>query len=130
MKRLEGIIVYLLTGIGIGAIVSTGTIAIMGGMDDTLRQVIVWLAASAAFTLISQIMYRDFANLLVRTVIHFCLCFLLAVTVGSLLHYASSWLICAREMLLPFLVIYVIIYIGVYFVSLAETKELNRKLNA
>lgn len=130
MKRLEGIIVTIFAGIGAGAIASTVTIAAMGGMNDTIRQVLVWLAASALFTVISQIMCMDFGNLLVRTAIHFCLCFLLAVTVGSFLHYAADWLSCAKEMLPAFLIIYVVIYIGVFFMHLVETKELNRKLNA
>ena len=71
MKRLEGFLTYLFTGIGIGAVVCTVSLAVMGGMDGTLKQILVWLAASALFTVISHIMCMDFGNLLIRTVIHF-----------------------------------------------------------
>ena len=128
MKRLEGFLTYLFTGIGIGAVVCTVSLAVMGGMDGTLKQILAWLAASALFTVISHIMCMDFGNLLIRTVIHFCLCFALAVTVGTFLNYSASWISSARVMLPAFLVIYVIIYVGTFLVRLAETKELNKKL--
>ena len=43
MKRLEGFLTYLFTGIGIGAVVCTVSLAVMGGMDGTLKQILVWL---------------------------------------------------------------------------------------
>lgn len=128
MKRLEGFLTYLFTGIGIGTVVCTVSMAVMGGVDGTLRQILAWVAASALFTVISQIMCMDFGNLLIRTVIHFCLCFTLAVTVGTFLNYSSDWLSSARVMLPAFLIIYVIIYVGMFLVRMAETKELNKKL--
>ena len=51
MKRLEGFLTYLFTGIGIGAVVCTVSLAVMCGMDGTLKQILVWLAASALFRL-------------------------------------------------------------------------------
>lgn len=128
MKRFEEFLISIFTGIGIGAVVCTVTMAAMGGMDATLKQVLVWVAASALFVVISQIMCMDFGNLLIRTVIHFCLCFTLAATVGTFLHYSSDWISSARVMLPAFIIIYVIIYVAIFLVRLAETKELNKKL--
>ena len=119
MKRLEGFLTYLFTGIGIGAVVCTVSLAVMGGMDGTLKQILAWLAASALFTVISQIMCMDFGHLLIRTIIHFCLCFTLAVTVGTFLNYSVSWISSARVMLPAFLVIYVINNVMTFIVRLA-----------
>lgn len=130
MKRLGEFFTTLFTGIGIGAVVSSVSMAIMGEMDGTLRQVLVWLAASAVFTVITQVMRMEFGNLLIRTVIHFSLCFILAVSVGSYLGYSADWISSARVMLPGFLVIYVIIYTAVFMVRLAEMKELNKRLKA
>ena len=96
MKRFEEFLISIFTGIGIGAVVCTVTMAAMGGMDATLKQVLVWVAASA--------------------------------TVGTFLHYSSDWISSARVMLPAFIIIYVIIYVAIFLVRLAETKELNKKL--
>lgn len=129
MKRLEEVLTYLFTGIGIGAVMCTVSMAAMGGMNETLKQVLAWLAASALFAVFSKIICMDFGSLLIRSIIHFCLCFILAVTVGTYLNYSSDWISSARVMLPVFFIIYVIIYVGMFMVRLAETKELNKKLN-
>lgn len=36
MKRLEEVLTYLFTGIGIGAVVCTVSMAAMGGMNETI----------------------------------------------------------------------------------------------
>ena len=109
MKRLEEVFTYLFTGIGIGAVVCTVSMAAMGGMNETLKQVLAWLAASALFAVFSKIMCMDFGSLLIRTMIHFCLCFTLAVTVGTFLNYSSGWISSARVMLPAFFISYVIL---------------------
>lgn len=128
MKRIEWLLNNAFIGLGVGSVASTVSIAVMNGMDDTIRQVLVWLAASAVFGIISGIMCMDFANLPVRTVIHFALCFLLAVTVGDFLDYSTGWFAGAKAMLPAFLLIYMVIYISVYSVRIVQTRRLNQRL--
>ena len=128
MEKLKTAFLYAGLGIAVGSVTSTVSIACMNGIDSTMKQVLVWQAVSALFGLASWLICADFWNLLVRTVIHFVLCFTIAVTTGTFLGYSGSWISSARDMFPAFLLIYVVIYAVMFWVTMNKVKKMNQKL--
>lgn len=128
MEIIKKAVVYAGIGIAIGSVASTVSMACIGGVDGTLKQVLVWQVVSAFFGLATWIMYADFGNLLIRTILHFVLCFVIAVTTGTVLEYYGGWFQCAIGMFLPFILIYMVIYAVIFGVTSVEVKRMNQKL--
>ncbi|MGI5948275.1 MAG: DUF3021 family protein [Lachnospiraceae bacterium] len=119
---------YTFTGIGIGAVISTACMWLMGRTESTLIETTGWLAASAAYGLLSMIMDWKRPAFWMRLLIHGSLCWAVTLITSWLLYRAKIGVL-VRETL-P---IFGIVYAGVWFIIILwerrTVKQLNKRLS-
>lgn len=125
---MKKVLHYIVIGLGIGSVVSTGCIALMDGMDSTLVQVFGWLAASALFGLVSLVYEIERIALPAQIGVHLLLCFGITLTTAWLLGYMESLWALAVGILPSFFVIYVVITAVALGSSAYTARKINEKL--
>lgn len=129
MKLLRNVILHMVIGLGIGSVVTVAGLTLMGNMDDTLRQVIAWLCASACYGLISLIYETERLPLRLVQAIHLLGCLAVTLFTGWRLGYFTLWgWTAAGSMVASFLVIYVAVSVGIYLVDHRSARMINEKL--
>lgn len=129
MKLFRNAVLHLVIGLGIGSVVSTGGLVLMGNMDDTLRQVIAWLCASACYGLISLIYETERLPLRLVQTIHLLGCLGVTLFTGWRLGYFALWgWTAAGSMVVSFLVIYVAVSVGIYLMDHRSARMMSEKL--
>lgn len=121
MKGFQNVILYIVVGLGIGSVVSTAGLVLMGNLDGTLRQVIAWLCASACYGLISLVYETEKLSLRLVQAIHLLGC------LGVTLFAAWGWT-AAVSMVVSFLVIYTLVSVGIYLVDHRSARIMSEKL--
>ncbi len=119
---------YIFLGIGIGAIVSTACLWILGNSRDTLTETTVWLAVSAAYGALSIIMDIEKLPYAVRIFIHGGLCAGLTLATAWGLGYAESLPALLKQVMPTFLIVYAGIWLVFYWSWKLSAKKLNDKL--
>lgn len=119
---------YVRTGLAFGFVVTTICLWTMNGMDDTLRQVAGWLAASVVYGLACLLFEAQALSLPVATLLHFAVCFGVTLTMGWLQGYAESLTRLLWEVGPVFVGIYAVIYIVCMVMGCRQAKKLSEKL--
>ena len=128
MKTNSSVIIQAaLTGMGIGFIATTVSVIAISGMDGVGRELLVWLAASAIFGVISALVFYTPNNLTLPAAIaiHFAGCITVAVTAVTLCGYFTS----VREVITGFLPVFLVIYAVIYLVCLLMMKHNEKLIN-
>lgn len=125
---LRKIFSYVQSGLAIGFVATAVSMTLVSGLNAMTEQILVWMAASALFGLVTLIFQNDRISLPVATLIHFAVCASVAIGAGALLGYADNLWDLIAGMAPVFLAIYLLIsacfYLGIWLNAWA----MNRKL--
>lgn len=124
--RFIGVAIF---GIGIGIPVTVICMSTMGGYNETVKEIIVWIVASAFMGLISSIFFINKFNLVVSTIIQCVGCFTVAISACALCGYIDNMYTVLTEILPVFVVVYLVIYLVGIGVTRFEAKQVNDILN-
>ena len=105
---------YLQAGLAIGFVATAISMVVIQGVNDVTKQILVWMAASAIFGLVSMIFMNDRISLPLATLIHFVVCASVAIGAGVLLGYADNLWSLIAGMTPVFLVIYLVVSVVIY----------------
>ena len=122
-------ILYMMVGIAFGAIIITVSLYASGDMNDTLKEIIIWLIASAVIGLISTIYESDRFTDITATLVHAPVTFIVALISGCMLDYGDGSVLLLIQRMLPVIVIiYVVIHLVLFLFRRAALREVNRHL--
>lgn len=127
--KIKNTLMACITGIGVGMPISILCISTLGGFDETVKEVLVWLVASALFGVLSLIFNSGKLNLILSTAIHCVGC--LAVTCGActINGYSNNFFEILVSVLPVFAIVYIIIYSAAMISAKAEAKKINKSLS-
>ena len=131
MKKntLQLIFTYLIVAVGIGAIVITFSLLVNYGMNDILKQLTVWLIASAVIGLASMVYENVRLSHFTATLIHAPITALVALCSGWILGYGDGSLTLLLMRMLPtIVVIYAVIHLILFLFRRAALSDLNSRL--
>ena len=129
-KNNESLISFALAGTGIGFPVTVLCMTLVGGYNQATRELLIWLAASALFGVVSGLFFRkEDVKLLTATVLHFVCCLGIAAAAGWLCGYGDSFLNLLGAMLPVFLLVYAAVYLAVFFAMKREAAQINQALD-
>ena len=129
-KMIQNGAYYVVFAVGLGAMISTAAIVMNMGMTEELRQVIIWMAASAVIGLVSLIYEAESLNDVTATLIHAPLTAATALIAGSIAGYGDgSFTLLLVRMGIPIIVIYVGVHLLMYGIRRATVRSLNEKLS-
>ena len=131
MKKntLQLVFTYLIVAVGIGAIVITFSLLVNYGMNDILKQLAVWLIASAVIGLASMVYENVSLSHLTATLIHAPITALVALCSGWILGYGDGSLTLLLMRMLPtIVVIYAVIHLILFLFRRAALSDLNSRL--
>lgn len=120
---------YAITGTGIGFPVAVLCSLLIGGYNEYIGELLIWMVASVLFGLASGLFFEKLnLNMIVASVSHFVCCLLIASTAGWLCGYAGSFLELLGGMLPMFVLVYAAVYLVIYFSMKQEAEKINRTL--
>lgn len=131
MKKntLQLVFTYLIVAVGIGAIVITFSLLVNYGMNDILKQLTVWLIASAVIGLASMVYENVRLSHFTATLIHAPITALVALCSGWILGYGDGSLTLLLMRMLPtIVVIYAVIHLILFLFRRAALSDLNSRL--
>ncbi len=122
--KIKNTLLACISGIGIGMPITVLCMTLIGGWNDAVKEVLVWLVASALFGVLSLIFNSNRMNLIVSTVIHCVGCLAVTCTACTLNGYSDNFF----EMLLAILPVFVIVYAVIYTSALISSKKEAKKI--
>jgi hypothetical protein len=130
-KNNESLISFALSGTGIGFPITALCMLLIGGYNGATREILIWMAASALFGVVSGLFFRkQDVNLLMATGLHFVCCLGIASTAGWLCGYAESFLSLVGSILPVFVLVYAVVYLSIFFSMKREAERINKALEA
>ena len=123
--KIKNIILACITGIGIGMPVTLLCMALIGGWNSAVKEVLVWLVASALFGVLSLIFNSAKLPLPLLTAIHCVGCLAVTCTACTINGYSDNFF----SMLLAILPVFVVVYAVIYGVTLINAKLEAKKIN-
>lgn len=131
MKKntLQLVFTYLIVAVGIGAIVITFSLLVSYGMNDILKQLTVWLIASAVIGLASMVYENVRLSHFTATLIHAPITAFVALCCGWILGYGDGSLTLLLMRMLPTIaLIYAVIHLILFLIRRAALSDLNSRL--
>lgn len=129
-KMIQNWAYYVVFAVGLGAMISTAAIVLNMGMTEEVRQVIIWMAASAVIGLVSLIYEAESLSDLTATLIHAPLTVATALTAGWIAGYGEGSLgLLIVRMAIPIIVIYAGVHLLMYLLRRMAVRSLNDKLS-
>ncbi len=129
-KMIQNGAYYVVFAVGLGAMISTAAIAMSMGVTEELRQVIIWMAASAVIGLVSLIYEAESLNDVTATLIHAPLTVATALVAGWIAGYGDGSLgLLVLRMAVPIVVIYAGMHLLMYLLRRMTVRSLNDKLS-
>ena len=127
--KIKNTLLACITGIGIGMPVTILCMALIGGWNDAVKEILVWLVASALFGVLSLIFNSDRMNLIVATVIHCTGCLAVTCTACTINEYSNNFFEMLLAILPVFVIVYAVIYTSTLIASKKEAKKITESLN-
>ncbi len=128
--KLKDIVLACISGIGIGMPVTIICMLILGGWNETIKEFLVWLVASALFGVLSILFKNSRISLPIITAIHCVGCLIITCTACAINGYSDSFWSILISVLPVFVVVYAAIYITTLIAAKAEAKKINDALNS
>ena len=125
---IRKIVSYAVWGMGIGRPIFTASLWLIGGGNAGLRDTTAWLAASALYGILALIYDTDRWKLPAKVGIHALLCGLISLTVGYCLGYGDGFWELLSGMAPVFVLIYGLIWGGIYMTDRRRVRKLDEKL--
>lgn len=124
--KFLGIAVF---GVGIGIPVMVICKSAMGGYNETITEIIVWIFASTLCSLFGSVFFIDKFNFLISTIIHCIGCFAVAMSACAICGYIDSIYTILAEILPIFVIVYSVLYLVGITIAKIEAKQINDMLN-
>ena len=122
-------LLYTAAGIAIGAVVCTLSLLATYGMTDVLRQLAVWLIASAILGLVSIVYENEHLTDLTATLIHAPVTLVVALIAGWVLDYGDGSVLLRLTRMVPVIVVfYTLIHLFLFLVRRSIVRSLNSHL--
>lgn len=126
---IQTIFEYMMIGIAFGAIAISFALVINIGMTDTVKQLIVWLIASAIIGLVSIVYESDRFTDITATIVHAPVTCIVALVCGWILDYGDgSFPLLLMRMLPSIVILYAMIHLILFLFRRACTQEINDRL--
>lgn len=122
--KIKNIILACISGIGIGMPVTVLCMAFIGGWNSVVKEILVWLVASALFGVLSLIFNSAKLPLPLSTAIHCIGCLAVTCTACTINGYSNNFF----EMLLSILPVFVVVYVIIYGVSFINARKEAKKI--
>lgn len=129
MKTLQNILNFGITGAGIGAVITTVSMLILGVKNCSVAEFAAWIIASVMIGVATMIMFSDKLKMPVATFIHFVLCFAIVTATAYICGYVDNYMTFLRIIGPMFILIYAIVYAAVYFAAKLNERAVNKALN-
>lgn len=128
-NNLFNVLMYTAVGIAIGAVVCTLSLLAVHGMTDVLRELTVWLIASAVLGLVSMVYESEHFTDLTATLIHAPVTLAVALIAGWILDYGDgSILLLLTRMVPAIIVLYALIHLFLFVMRRCIVCVLNSHL--
>lgn len=127
--KIKNIILACITGIGIGMPVTVLCMALIGGWNDTVKEILVWLVASALFGVLSLIFNSGKLNLFLSTAIHCVGCLAVTCAACTINGFSDNFFDILLSVLPVFAVVYIVIYSTAMISAKKEAKKITESLN-
>lgn len=127
--KIKNIILACITGIGIGMPVTVLCMALIGGWNDAVKEILVWLVASALFGVLSLIFNSGKLNLILSTAIHCVGCLAVTCAACTINGYSDNFFDILLAVLPVFAVVYIVIYSTAMISAKKEAKKITESLN-
>ena len=127
----KSVLLSIIVGVGIGSPVTLVCMGLIGGFQPIMKELLVWIVASALYGVISVLIFNNKKDLALplAMLLHCIGCLIITVAAVVICGYVESILSFALNVLPIFVVVYVVI-LGVCFVMMkAEEKRINEKLS-
>lgn len=120
---------YAIVGMGFGFPITVGCMALFGGMHEMLGELLVWMAASALYGILSGIMNSSKVELSLPAALalHCLGCLLITLGAAFLCGYITS-AASALPLLIPFAVIYAVVFALCIGMMKCNEKQINQAL--
>lgn len=130
-KKVFDLTVAILTGIGIGSPITLLCMWLLGGYQEFLGELFVWMAASALFGILSWLVFysdREW-SLPVSMAVHGGGCLAVATLAALACGYLVSFRFWLTAILPVFLVIYIVVYAFCIGMMKIGAQQINEKLD-
>lgn len=129
MKKLLNILHFGIIGTGVGFFMTALSICFVGAEGCTVKEMLIWAAASFLCGVITIIMFTDKLKLPVATLIHLVCVFCTVLGANAACGYGNGITDILKNMLPAFLIIYIAVYLIVFFCAKANANQINKVLN-
>lgn len=128
-NTVQTALAYAVIGTGIGAVVCTISLLVSCGMTDILKQISVWLIASAVIGLVSLVYESENLTDITATLIHAPVTLLVALICGWILDYGDgSFALLVMRMLPVIVIMYAAIHLILFLLRRSAARALNDHL--
>jgi hypothetical protein len=129
MSKLQMTLSYMIVAVGIGSIAVTLSLLFALGLTDVLKQILVWLIASAIIGIVSMIYESERLTDLTATCLHAPATCLVALCSGWILDYGDGSLVLLVSRMLPTIVFfYAAIHLILFLFRRASAADINTRL--
>lgn len=128
-EHAHSMLFFAIIGIGIGIPVTLACMALIGGVNEVIREFLIWTVASALFGMISGLVFTHVDGLPWAMLLHCSACLIVAVGAVVLCGYADSFLMALPRVLPVFVIVYILVYAFCVFGMKLEEKRINQALN-
>ncbi len=122
--KIKNTILACISGIGIGMPITLICMILIGGWNSAVKEMLVWLVASALFGILSLIFNNYKTNLLLATVIHCVGCLAVTCTACTINGYSENFF----SMLLAILPVFIVVYAVIYSVAMINAKKEAKRI--
>lgn len=105
------------------------SVCFVGAEGCTVKEMLIWAAASFLCGVITIIMFTDKLKLPVATLIHLVCVFCTVLGANAVCGYDNGITDILKNMLPSFLIIYIAVYLIVFFCAKANANQINKVLN-
>ncbi len=129
MKTLRNILNFGIAGAGIGAVITTISMMLLGVKNCTVAEFAAWIVASIMIGIATMIMFSDKLKMPAATLLHFAVCLAIVTVTVCICGYINHFLTFLRMIVPMFLLIYAIVYAAFFATAKLNERAVNKALN-
>ena len=128
MKTLLNILHSSIIGAGIGSVITTISMFVLGNQTASIKEFAFWILASMMMGIATRIMFTDKIKLPVATILHFLICFAIVVITNFTCGYIDSISTIFKLIVPMFIAIYILVYAIIFITAKSNEKAVNKAL--
>lgn len=128
-STIETVFVYIMVAVGFGSIAIAFSLYVNIGMNEILKEIIVWLVASAIIGLVSTVYESERFTDITATMVHAPFTCIVALVCGWILDYGDgSFSLLVLRMLPTIVVLYAMIHLILFLIRRTALRKVNERL--